>query len=262
MSQYIIFGQDTVKFVEDQVQTVGESVKKFYADVMQDLLCDSSLDPENISACGFPVEHYSEFDNYKKSKIRKKKEHVRVSVEEVNGGSELISVVDRDVDDTGLFHRQHVYDSCKRSSGGCVKVACSDLYSRQDHEMRSFNNKNLVVKETPIKDKLPGANTAIGKDFSRVSLSCSESSNENCDPSCDQPDKVITPSTAGGLTCDSMRDSCVTANASQCTDDVSIDCRSSHMIVLDKSDGKRWKEVLESSIGGLSSELNGDFWTL
>ncbi|KAK9922710.1 hypothetical protein M0R45_031160 [Rubus argutus] len=249
--------QDTVKFVEDQVQTVGESVKKFYADVMQDMLCNSSLDPEDISASGFPVEHYSEYDNYKKSKIRKKKEHVRVSVEEVNGDSELISVVDRDVDDTRLFHRQHVYDSCKRSSGGCVKVACSDLYTRQDEEMRIFNNKNLVVKETPIKEKLPGVNTAIGKDFSRVSLSCSESSHENCDASCDQPDKVITSSTAGGLTCDSMRDSCVTSNASQCTDDVSIDCRSSHMIVLDKSDGKRWKEVLESSTGGLSSELNG-----
>lgn len=249
--------QDTVKFVEDQVQTVGESVKKFYADVMQDMLCNSSLDPEDISASGFPVEHYSEYDNYKKSKIRKKKEHVRVSVEEVNGDSELISVVDRDVDDTRLFHRQHVYDSCKRSSRGCVKVACSDLYTRQDEEMRIFNNKNLVVKETPIKEKLPGVNTAIGKDFSRVSLSCSESSHENCDAVCDQPDKVITSSTAGGLTCDSMRDSCVTSNASQCTDDVSIDCRSSHMIVLDKSDGKRWKEVLESSTGGLSSELNG-----
>ncbi|PRQ50025.1 hypothetical protein RchiOBHm_Chr2g0128481 [Rosa chinensis] len=133
--------QDTVKFVEDQVQTVGESVKKFYADIMQDLLCDSSLDGDNISACGFPIEHYSDVDNSKKSKIRKTKEHVKVGVEEVNGDSEVISVVEKNVEHTGLFHRQRVYDSCTRSSGDCAKVACSDLYSRQDHGMRSYINK-------------------------------------------------------------------------------------------------------------------------
>ncbi|XP_024183304.1 uncharacterized protein LOC112188420 isoform X2 [Rosa chinensis] len=241
--------QDTVKFVEDQVQTVGESVKKFYADIMQDLLCDSSLDGDNISACGFPIEHYSDVDNSKKSKIRKTKEHVKVGVEEVNGDSEVISVVEKNVEHTGLFHRQRVYDSCTRSSGDCAKVACSDLYSRQDHGMRSYINKNLVVKQTPIKDRLPGANTAVGKDFNRVSLSCSEFSNENHDASCDQPDEVITP-TVEGMRCDSMRERCVVANASQCTDDVSINCQSSDLIVLDKSDGKRWNELLESSIGG------------
>ncbi|XP_062007749.1 uncharacterized protein LOC133724869 isoform X3 [Rosa rugosa] len=190
--------QDTVKFVEDQVQTVGESVKKLYADIMQDLLCDSSLDGENISACGFPIEHYSDVDNSKKSKIRKTKEHVKVGVEEVNGDSEVISLVEKDVEHTGLFHRQRMYDSCTRSSGDCAKVACSDLYSRQDHGMRSYNKKNLVVKQTPIKDRLPGANTAVGKDFNRVSLSCSEFSNENRDASCDQPDEVITPTAEGG----------------------------------------------------------------
>ncbi|PRQ50024.1 hypothetical protein RchiOBHm_Chr2g0128471 [Rosa chinensis] len=59
------------------------------------------------------------------------------------------------------------------------------------------------------------------------------------------------------MRCDSMRERCVVANASQCTDDVSINCQSSDLIVLDKSDGKRWNELLESSIGGLSAESNG-----
>uniref|UniRef100_A0A7C8ZVA9 Uncharacterized protein n=1 Tax=Opuntia streptacantha TaxID=393608 RepID=A0A7C8ZVA9_OPUST len=39
-----IMYQDTVKYVENQMQTVGESVKRFYSDVMQDLLPPSSLD--------------------------------------------------------------------------------------------------------------------------------------------------------------------------------------------------------------------------
>nr|XP_011466949.1 PREDICTED: uncharacterized protein LOC101303722 isoform X2 [Fragaria vesca subsp. vesca] len=239
--------EDTVKFVEDQVQTVGESVKKFYADVMQDLLCDSSLDRDDVSAGGFPVEHYSDVDN-SKSKIRKKKEHVKAGVEEVKGDSEVISAVLKDVDHTGLFHRQRVYDSCTKSSGNCAKLACS----RQDHGVRSCNKK-IVVRETPIKDRLPGANTAVGKDFSRESLSsCSEFSNEDRDTSCDQPDEVITPSKPPeGMRCDSMSESCVVANASQCTgDDVSVNCQSSDMIVLDNSDGKRWNELLDSSIGG------------
>lgn len=40
-----IMYQDTVKYVENQMQTVGASVKRFYSDVMQDLLLPSSLDP-------------------------------------------------------------------------------------------------------------------------------------------------------------------------------------------------------------------------
>ncbi|KAL6134133.1 hypothetical protein ACLB2K_066366 [Fragaria x ananassa] len=245
--------EDTVKFVEDQVQTVGESVKKFYADVMQDLLCDSSSDRDDLSACGFPVEHYSDVDN-SKSKIRKKKEHVKVGVEEVKGDLEVISAVLKDVNHTGLFHRQRVYESCPKSSGNYAKLECS----RQDHGVRNYNKK-IVVRETPIKDRLPGANTAVGKDFSGVSLSCGEFSNEDRDTSCDQPYEVITPSKPPeGMRCDSMSGSCVVANASQCTDDdVSVNCQSSDMIVLDKSDGKRWNELLDSSISGLSAELNG-----
>ncbi|KAJ8435114.1 hypothetical protein Cgig2_020757 [Carnegiea gigantea] len=38
-------GQDTVKYVENQMRTVGASVKRFYSDVMEDLLPPSSLDP-------------------------------------------------------------------------------------------------------------------------------------------------------------------------------------------------------------------------
>lgn len=37
--------QDTVKYVENQVQTVGDSVKRFYADVVQDLIPTSVVKP-------------------------------------------------------------------------------------------------------------------------------------------------------------------------------------------------------------------------
>ncbi|KAK8556591.1 hypothetical protein V6N12_002988 [Hibiscus sabdariffa] len=56
-----IMYQDTVKYVEDQVQTVGANVKRFYSDVvqdvMQDLLLPSSLEPvKPVSASDMTVE--------------------------------------------------------------------------------------------------------------------------------------------------------------------------------------------------------------
>ncbi|CAH8365218.1 unnamed protein product, partial [Eruca vesicaria subsp. sativa] len=38
--------QDTTKYVESQVQTVGNSMKKFCSDVVQDFLPDDSADSE------------------------------------------------------------------------------------------------------------------------------------------------------------------------------------------------------------------------
>lgn len=40
--------QDAVKFVEKQVQSVGTNVKKFYSDVMQDLVSQDSTDCTNV----------------------------------------------------------------------------------------------------------------------------------------------------------------------------------------------------------------------
>ncbi|KAE9592981.1 hypothetical protein Lalb_Chr19g0134931 [Lupinus albus] len=42
--------QDTVKYIENQMQAVGESVKKLYADVTRDLLLPSSCDFDDKTA--------------------------------------------------------------------------------------------------------------------------------------------------------------------------------------------------------------------
>ncbi|KAL8031586.1 hypothetical protein ABFX02_13G035600 [Erythranthe guttata] len=42
--------EDTVKYVENQVQKVGVSVKKFYSEVMQDLVPPSCVDPGKVPA--------------------------------------------------------------------------------------------------------------------------------------------------------------------------------------------------------------------
>ncbi|CAI9757252.1 unnamed protein product [Fraxinus pennsylvanica] len=45
-----VMHQDTVKYVENQVQKVGISVKKFYAEIMQDLIPPSDVDPVKVAA--------------------------------------------------------------------------------------------------------------------------------------------------------------------------------------------------------------------
>ncbi|XP_068304735.1 uncharacterized protein [Pyrus communis] len=249
--------QDTVKFVENQVQTVGASVKEFYADVMQDLVCHSSVNLEIMPAFGDPVENNFHVDNSKKSRVSKKGEPVKVDVEKLSGDSEVIAAMNMDMDHKSLFRGQHMDEYRMLSSGNCAGGACSDVYLRQDYDGSNFNNSNSVVKENPIKENFPGAITPVESDLGRPSSSCRVNLNDTHEVSRKCRDAVITPSIAEGMTFKSTRESCVIANASQCTADASVDSRTSNMIVLDKLEAKEWNEITDSSFGGASVESNG-----
>ncbi|KAK4577757.1 hypothetical protein RGQ29_028036 [Quercus rubra] len=64
-----IMYQDTVKYVEDQVQNVGATVKRFYSDVVQDFTPPSSEDPVKVPASELPVERYSDVGIYRRRKV-------------------------------------------------------------------------------------------------------------------------------------------------------------------------------------------------
>lgn len=51
--------EDTVKYVENQVQTVGASVKRFYSEVMKDLHSDSYVDPVKVAAADLSLNPYA-----------------------------------------------------------------------------------------------------------------------------------------------------------------------------------------------------------
>lgn len=60
--------QDTVKYVENQVEKVGISVKKFYAEIMQDLLPPSDVDPVKVATGNLslsPCDHSNMNENLK-----------------------------------------------------------------------------------------------------------------------------------------------------------------------------------------------------
>ncbi|XP_019158882.1 PREDICTED: uncharacterized protein LOC109155713 [Ipomoea nil] len=68
--------QDTVDYVENQVQTVGASMKKFYSEIMQDLHPESYVDPVKVAAADLSLNPYAHREIEKKQKASLK-EHSR-----------------------------------------------------------------------------------------------------------------------------------------------------------------------------------------
>ncbi|KZV52712.1 hypothetical protein F511_23175 [Dorcoceras hygrometricum] len=60
--------QDTVKYVENQAQKVSASVKKFYSEVMQDLVPSSDVDPVKVAAGDLSLNPYAHTDLSKSPK--------------------------------------------------------------------------------------------------------------------------------------------------------------------------------------------------
>lgn len=58
--------QETAKYVDNQVQTVGASMKRFCSDVMQDLLPPSSKDLSKVASADLLLNPYLEFGIHKK----------------------------------------------------------------------------------------------------------------------------------------------------------------------------------------------------
>lgn len=62
------FFQETAKYVENQVQTVGASMKKFCSDVMQDMVPPSSKDLSRVASAELSLNPYLEFGVHKVKK--------------------------------------------------------------------------------------------------------------------------------------------------------------------------------------------------
>lgn len=229
MSDY--FGQDTVKYVENQVQTVGASVRRFYSDVIEDLLPPSSLDPKKVLSCGFAIEQDSDNGVNKKANVSKKGKPVKIDVQQLTED-------DSDMDHAPLFIVHHnVNNLCKSFSENRVKGPCSDMCSRSDSDGRKYSSSNLDVEENLNTDKsnlteVSCPVTYIEKTLSRESTSQCELLNENHESSYDQTDTTTIQSVGEDTKSGTIEEICnVIENASQC-----------------------------KSSGGLSAESNGDYF--
>ncbi|KAK4577754.1 hypothetical protein RGQ29_028036 [Quercus rubra] len=254
-----IMYQDTVKYVEDQVQNVGATVKRFYSDVVQDFTPPSSEDPVKVPASELPVERYSDVGIYRRRKVGMKKDPLRVDVGKQAEDSKVISGMNKNVGCARSLHAVRDVDNlCQLSSGDSVKGTYSEAFSGHYRDGNIYNKSNLGIQEIPENDKLPqtemSGEIAPINDVGRAS---SELSNQNQGASCDQTVTVSAPALVEVGRFDSIAESCnEVENASEHINDDSMHSASSDMPFLVDSVGNEGKEMRPPSSDGLSAESN------
>ncbi|XP_030484611.2 uncharacterized protein LOC115701061 [Cannabis sativa] len=246
-----IMYQDTVKYVENQVQTVGASMKRFYSDVLQDLLPPSSLDSEKISPCGFIIEQDSGERNGRKPNVMKKKEHAKADDEQLTKTSKITPDIGEDVGLAPSFHvRDDVDDSC-RPSEDCVKGVYSELGSRRHLDERNTSNMGVSLSQ----EKLTDVSYTSRPEKYLSGVSCCEFIKEIHEASRDQRGTMTIPFMEDGMKLDSVVESSdKIENEKEC---ISEDCQSSIEIISLNSVGNSGEEMLIQLNSGLSAESNG-----
>ncbi|KAJ4729677.1 Structural maintenance of chromosomes protein like [Melia azedarach] len=171
-----IMYQDTVKYVENQVQTVGASVKKFYSDVLQDALPPSSVDLVKGSvASNLPAEQASDVGICKKLKVGAKKEAIKVDNEQLTEYSLPTATVYKESGHGSSFNGFHIEDtSFQLHSWDTAEGAWSDVYLKECNQLSGQNQSSLGALKLSKDENLPptemsGAITRMEKDVNRAS---------------------------------------------------------------------------------------------
>lgn len=212
--------QDTVKYVENQVQNVGESVKKFYSDVVQDLLPPSSVDPVKALTSDLSVDRYSDVGIHKNPEEAVKKVSVRVDVDHLTENSKVIADMDKDFGRVPSL-RKNKLSPCSVDS---VKRTCPKLCSGQYNNGSISNYSNMGVKNGLGHENFSATemSEAMVNDLGRAS-SFLELLNENHGASCDNTVKISAPALAEVRGFDSISESSnALENASDHMSDPSI----------------------------------------
>ncbi|KAA3479924.1 NADPH dehydrogenase [Gossypium australe] len=205
-----IMYQDTVKYVEDQVQTVGASVKRFYSDVMQDVMQDlllpSSLEPvKAVAASDMAIEKNA--GTFKKPQVGLKVAAVKDEGEQLIEDSEVTSDV--------IENAAHVPSSCQLHMVDNIFHSCPWSFMERESSYflsREHNNRSMLVKANVENLPAAGAETVsevacMGNEVGRLS-SFSGNANANIEESCQQIPTTSTRVTVGEDDCDSIEESC------------------------------------------------------
>ncbi|XP_009762453.1 uncharacterized protein [Nicotiana sylvestris] len=97
--------QDTVRYVENQVQTVGASVKRFYSDVMLDMHPHCNIDPVKVAATDLSLNPYAHTEIKKKLKANLKGHNPRGITKKLIDDTQVIKGKSKN---GGVYRRQNV----------------------------------------------------------------------------------------------------------------------------------------------------------
>lgn len=250
--------QDTVKFVENQAQTVGSSVKKFYSDVMQDLLPPSSIDPVKLAAADLSLNPYADFGIYKKPKASIKKDTIKPD-KKASEDPKVISGLSTDYSPSfsGLDDVNHIQPPY---SVGPVKGTGLELCLEQNERIGAYKRKSRRYNYMP--SEIPRSLTPMSKDMSKVSSN--NEIKENYGVLGGQTAMISSPATVDGTECNS-RGAKSRANTSgsstMSTAADSIDTSTPSMILPVESGLSNETKLRCTTLNGgpdlLAAELNG-----
>ncbi|CAN7006562.1 hypothetical protein IGI04_010204 [Brassica rapa subsp. trilocularis] len=146
--------QDTAKYVESQVQTVGNSMKQFYSDVVQDLLPDDSV----VSEKPLPVSmlhEYAPVCSFKKKresfsgKNRDVKQEQEVTEGEKSGCEMKLRGLDADSTSPSTVHNTRL-----RNDVGTVKS--SDSPRGEVATLNSKEEDSMQTSSSSVPEQLSG----------------------------------------------------------------------------------------------------------
>lgn len=150
-----IIAQDTVKYVENQMLTVGASVKKFYSEVMEDLLLPSSLDPvKEEKPSESEVQHHVDAPISEKTKVLTEggsvnsiaEQKVKDSDSVANGDNSVNHGISSSVCCVNNPYEPKLHNSVEQQCvSDSLKSQCAlkDLDNRQDSEHKSSDISTL-----------------------------------------------------------------------------------------------------------------------
>uniref|UniRef100_A0A6N2MC66 Uncharacterized protein n=1 Tax=Salix viminalis TaxID=40686 RepID=A0A6N2MC66_SALVM len=167
-----IMCEEAVKYVENQMQTVSDNVRKFYSDVMQDLSSPDPEDPANGAVSKLPVDlgadvgvHMKPDDGMKETcgKVDDMKQLIRDSKMTTDNGPDRLTVRERI--SVRRISRQHSRGILSNESnlGMHENSNCKNVSPKETSGITAPSNKHLIRHSTI--SKLPDQNLEASCDW-------------------------------------------------------------------------------------------------
>lgn len=247
-------GQDTAKYVENQVEVVGASVKRFYSDVMQDFLPPSELNDEKVAVCNSALDKYEDVVICKKPMMGMKIERPKFNEENSTENSKIVAHTKRDI--VRKLPRRHNQANNPHvvSSPYSANRAEIDGYFRKRDDENIHHKRDLDGRESTTKSSKSVTETSptnLEKKYGNEASSCCAISNRKCEASNELVGNMETTISVKDARCNSVMQS------SNETEKVESDNISSD--VSSKSIADNETETGRLSYGDSSAELDGNY---
>ncbi|XP_061350149.1 uncharacterized protein LOC133295346 isoform X2 [Gastrolobium bilobum] len=160
--------EETVKYIENQMQTVGESVKKIYSDVMQDLIPPSSSDLDEKAAPELPKDQHSDAGLCKKSFQCSTKITTKADTKQTTKDSRINNNIDRDVIHAGScellnVNQNHTVAVSKPESDEVTTLASvADCVNEiENASTEQISNVLVLVKSAEEKERNMSSSSSV-----------------------------------------------------------------------------------------------------